>query len=61
MSADPPRDEPVPGTPSPLRVASVPFSDRYVDAVLPPGAVRVGPEQEPSRWLDEEYLVEHAG
>ena len=60
MSVDPSRGEPVPRTPSPLRVASVPFSDRYVDAVLPPGAVRVGPGQDPSRWLDEEYLVEHA-
>ena len=61
MSVDPSRGEPAPGTPSPLRVASVPFSDRYVDAVLPAGAVRVGPEQSPSRWLDEDYLIAHAG
>ncbi|MDT0274733.1 glycosyltransferase [Blastococcus goldschmidtiae] len=41
-------------------MASVPFSDRYVDAVLPTGAVRVGTPDEPSRWLDERYLTEHA-
>ncbi|MGY2130471.1 glycosyltransferase [Blastococcus sp. SYSU DS0617] len=41
-------------------MASVPFSDRYVDAVLPAGAVRVGAPEEPSRWLDERYLTEHA-
>lgn len=61
MSADPVPGEPSPGAPSPLRVASVPFSDRYVDAVLPAGAVRVGPRDEPSSWLDEQYLLEHAG
>jgi hypothetical protein len=61
MSADPVPGEPAPGSPRPLRVASVPFSDGYVDAVLPAGAVRVGPPEEPSRWLDVEYLDEHAG
>ncbi|WP_051515834.1 glycosyltransferase [Candidatus Blastococcus massiliensis] len=46
--------------PGRLRVASVPFSDPYVDAVLPEEAVPVGAPGEPSRWLDEAYLAAHA-
>ncbi|MGY1806617.1 glycosyltransferase [Blastococcus sp. SYSU D00669] len=42
-------------------MATVPFADAYVEAVLPPGAVRVGPDGEPSPWLDAGYLVAHAG
>lgn len=61
MSAEPAPGEPSPGPPSLLRVASVPHSDGYVDAVLPAGAVRVGAPGEPSRWLDEDYLTAHAG
>lgn len=61
MSAEASPGEPAPGEPIPLRVASVPFGDRYVDAVLPVGAVRVGEPGEPSHWLDEAYLTEHAG
>jgi hypothetical protein len=57
VSADPPED-PEPETP--VRVASVPWSGRYVDAVLPPGTARVGPATEPSPWLDASYLAEHA-
>lgn len=58
--------EPTPGAPSPgasslLRVASIPFTDRYVDAVLPAEAVRVGMPGEPSSWLDEEFLTARAG
>ncbi len=60
MSAEPELGDPSPGTPGQLRVASVPFSDRYVDAVLPAGAVRVGPPEVPSRWLDQRYLADHA-
>ncbi len=60
MFADPDPDTPSSETPGPLRVVSVPFSDRYVDAVLPADAVRVGTPGEPSRWLDEDFLTEHA-
>jgi hypothetical protein len=61
MSAEPAPGEHPPGPSSLLRVASVPHSDRYVDAVLPDGAVRVGTPGEPSRWLDEDHLTAHAG
>ena len=44
-----------------MRVATIPFADPYVDAVLPPGTVRVGPVATPSPWLDGEYLAAHAG
>lgn len=60
MSAAPPPGEPSPGAPGPLRVASVPFSDPYVDAVLPADAVRVGVPGEPGAWLDEDHLTAHA-
>jgi hypothetical protein len=40
-------------------VATVPHSDPYVDAVLPPAVVRVGAATEPSPWLDPAYLTEH--
>ncbi len=53
-----PRDEPT-GADA-LRLASVPYSDPYVDAVLPSGTVRVGTPEEPSPWLDEGYLSAHA-
>jgi hypothetical protein len=56
-------DPPLPGLPategSRLRVATVPHAEVYVDAVLPPDAVRVGPDVEPSPWLDPEYLAAH--
>jgi hypothetical protein len=42
-----------------IRVAPIPHTDAYVDAVLPPGAVRVGPARERSPWLDPGYLAEH--
>lgn len=54
-----PGEQPTPA-PARLRVASVPFSDLYVDAVLPAEVVRVGPPGERSPWLDEAYLAEHA-
>jgi hypothetical protein len=44
-----------------IRVVTVPYTDPYVDAVLPPGVVRVGPAQGPSPWLDPAYLAAHAG
>lgn len=43
-----------------IRVASVPHRDPYVDAVLPDGVVRVGPDHRPSPWLDPAYLTAHA-
>ncbi|TFV62191.1 hypothetical protein E4P41_08075 [Geodermatophilus sp. DF01-2] len=43
-----------------IRVVAVPYSDPYVDAVLPAGVVRVGPTQGPSPWLDPAYLTAHA-
>nr|WP_221203907.1 glycosyltransferase [Modestobacter versicolor] len=45
----------------PLRVATVPFATPYGDAVAPDGVVRVGPDVEPSPWLDPEHLTAHAG
>ncbi len=44
----------------PVRVVTVPHSDAYVDAVLPPHVVRVGPEDVPGRWLDAAHLTAHA-
>jgi hypothetical protein len=41
-------------------VATIPFTDPYVDAVLPWDVVHVGPQRTPSPWLDSAYLVEHA-
>ena len=38
----------------------MPHTDPYVDAVLPPDAVRVGPAHDPSPWLDPAYLTAHA-
>ncbi len=61
MSAEPPPTAKSPVAAPRLRVASVPFSDRYVDAVLPADAVRVGEPGEPGSWLDEAYLTAHAG
>ena len=43
-----------------MRVATIPFEDAYVDAVLPPDVVRVGPSGELSPWLDISYLTAHA-
>ena len=40
-----------------VRVATVPHRDAYVDAVLPGNAVRMGPEHDPSPWLDPAYLT----
>jgi hypothetical protein len=45
----------------PIRVAAVPHADAYVEAVRPAGVVAVGPDAEPSPWLDAEYLTAHAG
>jgi Glycosyltransferase Family 4 len=49
-----------PGIPG-MRVATIPFTDPYVDAVLPRGAVRVGPAVGPSPWLDPAHVEAHAG
>ena len=60
MSAEPPP----PGQPEfeggRIRVATIPHADPYVDAVLPPDAVRVGPPGDPSPWLDVAHLEAHA-
>ena len=40
-----------------LRVASVPAGGAYLDAVLPPATVRVGPAGPPSPWLDPDHLA----
>ncbi|NYJ05038.1 glycosyltransferase [Petropleomorpha daqingensis] len=45
----------------PIRVAAVPHADAYVEAVRPAGVVAVGPDTEPSPWLDAAYLTAHAG
>jgi hypothetical protein len=42
-------------------VASVPATGAYLDAVLPPDAVRIGPAGSPSAWWDPEHLVATAG
>jgi Glycosyltransferase Family 4 len=57
-SADPPR----PGAldEGRTRVATIPSTDPYLDAVLPPEVVRAGPGGDPSPWLDIAYLTEHA-
>ena len=44
----------------PVRVATVPFATPYLDAVLPAGTVRVGPDTSPSPWLDPDHLLAHA-
>lgn len=60
MPADPPDS----GGPSPrggpVRVATIPFADPYVDAALPSDVVRVGPSGDLSPWLDVGYLEAHA-
>jgi hypothetical protein len=53
-------EDPVRATTPAIRVASIPHRDPYVDAVLPAGVVRVGPEQGQSPWLDPAYLTAHA-
>ncbi|MGY1695065.1 glycosyltransferase [Geodermatophilus sp. SYSU D00814] len=40
-----------------VRLATVPHADAYVDAVLPDNAARVGPDHDPSPWLDPAYLT----
>lgn len=47
--------------PAPVRVAVMPATGPYVDAVLPPDVVRVGPEETPSPWWDAGHLIAHAG
>jgi hypothetical protein len=44
----------------PLRLATVPFRTPYGDAVLPEDVVRVGPDADPSPWLDRRHLAAHA-
>jgi Glycosyltransferase Family 4 len=60
MPADPPEARGSLRRGDPVRVATIPFADSYVDAVLPSDVVRVGPPGELSPWLDVAYLVEHA-
>jgi hypothetical protein len=60
MPADPPEARGSLRRGDPVRVATIPFADPYVDAVLPPDVVRVGPSGELSPWLDVAYLVEYA-
>jgi hypothetical protein len=42
-------------------VATIPFAEPYVRAVLPPGAVPVGPPAVSSPWLERAYVEAHAG
>ncbi|GAB3361228.1 hypothetical protein GCM10027300_34070 [Modestobacter lapidis] len=44
----------------PLRVASVPPGGAYLDAILAPDTVRVGPATSPSPWWDPDHLVASA-
>jgi hypothetical protein len=60
MSADPPETGGPLSRGCPVRVATIPFADPYVDAVLPPDVVRVGPSGDLSPWLDVAYLEAHA-
>ena len=46
--------------PDRVRVATIPAAGPYVEAVLPPGVVRVGPPGGPGPWLGATYLAEHA-
>ena len=46
--------------PDRIRVATVPYGGPYVDAVLPPDVVRVGPAGAPSPWLDATRLADRA-
>ena len=48
---------PPPASRARIRVATVPHRDPYVDAVLPESAVPVGPDHDPSPWLDPAYLT----
>ncbi|RBY92943.1 hypothetical protein DQ241_02605 [Blastococcus sp. TF02A-30] len=61
MPGDPPPARPLAPPSGRTRVASVPFADAYVDAVLPADAVRVGTAGRPSPWLDADHLARHAG
>jgi hypothetical protein len=59
-----PADPAPPGPTSPevpVRLALIPFSDAYVDAVLPDDVVRVGAPGRRSPWLDVAHLEAHAG
>ena len=60
MSAEPPPPGPPELDGGPIRVATIPHDDAYVDAVLPPDAVRVGPAGDRSPWLDVAHLEAHA-
>ena len=63
-------DAPPPGPPDlpggPIRVATIPHVEPegaapYLAAVLPPDAVRVGPDADPAPWLHVAHLEAHAG
>jgi hypothetical protein len=58
-------EAPSPGPPgnegAPLRLAAIPHTGPYVDAVVPAGVVRVGSSGDPGPWLDPTYLAAHAG
>jgi hypothetical protein len=58
VTADPPPPGPPPG--GRIRVATIPHTDPYVDAVLPWDVLRVGPHGRPGPWLDAAFLTEHA-
>ena len=71
MTADPAPPGPPDVRGGLIRVATIPQADPsgadpygvgpYVDAVLPPDAVHVGPAADPSPWLDVAHLGAHAG
>jgi hypothetical protein len=60
MPADPPEARGSLRRGDPVRVATIPFADAYVDAVTPADVVRVGPSGDLSPWLDVAHLTEHA-
>ena len=49
------------GPSAPVRLAVLSAADAYIDAVLPPGVVRVRPFTTPSPWWDADHLAAHAG
>lgn len=60
MSADPPPPGPPEIEGGRIRVATIACDESYVDAVLPPDAVRVDPPAGPSPWLDVAHVEAHA-
>jgi hypothetical protein len=60
VTADPPPPRPPERRGGLIRVATIPHTAPYVDAVLPAHAARVGSAGDPSPWLDVAHLEAHA-